>query len=516
MDLPGPHDLLIAVMGVTGSGKSTFISHFCAEATVGHGLESHTSQVGVFRYRRQDGTSIYFVDTPGFDDTFKKDTDILREIAAFLNKTYERQTLLSGIIYLHRISDPRLGGSGMKNLRMFKKLVGEDGLANVVLATTMWSFLPNIDAGYRREVELTQRDNFWGHMISNGSRVFRQDRGVESAKEIVEHIIGRQSFVALDIQRDMIDRNLPLDETAAGQEVQAELDKERAEHERRIREMREEMREAIAERDQEHQEEIRQQKAEIEKKMRANDEAINRLKASKEEIRSEMEAKWQQERQQIIEQYERRHERERAEQRQRQERLEQEQRDRELYYERERAEQRQRQERLEQDQRDRELYYERERAEQRQRQERLEQEQRDREMHYQRELTEQRERQERLEQSLREQQEQREQQALQRRRTPTPESSSDSSPSPPPRRSPSSSPISSISSPSVSTYYYSRPVAPPPLPIIPFIPPQPAYGFVPPPPAFGFVPPPPRFTSFYVPCQCGYCTGYGTSPCPYC
>ncbi|KAI1748041.1 hypothetical protein F4782DRAFT_534760 [Xylaria castorea] len=498
MDLPGPHDLLIAVMGVTGSGKSSFISHFCPEATVGHSLQSQTSQVDVFRHRRQDGASIYFVDTPGFDDTYKKDTDILREIAAFLNKTYERQTLLSGIIYLHRISDPRLGGSGMKNLRMFKKLVGEDGLANVVLATTMWSFLPDIDAGHRREAELTQRGNFWGHMIDNGSRVFRQDHGVESAKQIVQHIISRQSFVALDIQRDMIDRNLPLDETAAGQEVQAEMDKQRAEHERRIRDMREEMRGAIAEKDQEHQEEIRQQRADIEKQMRANEEAIHRLKASKEEIRSEMEARWQQERQQLIEHHkdieqsrERRHEQERAEQRARQERLEQEQRDREWRHETELSEQRERQQRLEQEQWNRERQYERER-------------------------TEQRERQERLEQSLREH---REEQERQQRRTPTPESSSGSSPSPPPRRSPSSSPLSRISSPSISTFYYSHPPTLPPPPRVSFLPAPrqiPILPFIPPPPAFSFVPPPPQFMSFYAPCQCGFCTGYGTGPCPYC
>ncbi|KAI0491089.1 hypothetical protein F4859DRAFT_460264 [Xylaria cf. heliscus] len=357
----------------------------------------------------------------------------------------------------------------MKNLRMFKKLVGEDGLANVVLATTMWSTLPDIDAGRRREAEL--RGNFWRHMIDNGSEVFRQDRDVESAKVIVQHIISRQSFVALDIQRDMIDRNLPLDETAAGQEVQAELDKQRAKHERRIRAMREEMREAIAERDQEHQEEIRQQRADIEKQMRANEEAIHRLKASKEEIRLEMEAKWQQERQQLMEHYE------------------------DIEQSRERR-------------------YEQERAEQRARQERLEREQRNRERQYEREQTEQRERQERLEKSLREQ---REEQARQQRRTPTPGSGSDSSPSSPPRRSPSSSPLSitRISSPPVPTFFYSRPLAPPsflpgPGPSVPMPP------FIPPPLAFRFAPPQAQFTSFYAPCQCGVCTGYGTSPCPYC
>jgi ABC-type proline/glycine betaine transport system ATPase subunit len=35
-------DVVIAVMGMTGSGKSTFISHFCRTARPDHGLRSGT------------------------------------------------------------------------------------------------------------------------------------------------------------------------------------------------------------------------------------------------------------------------------------------------------------------------------------------------------------------------------------------------------------------------------------------------------------------------------------------
>jgi signal recognition particle GTPase len=34
------NDIVIAVMGVTGAGKTTFISHFAPKARTGHGLES--------------------------------------------------------------------------------------------------------------------------------------------------------------------------------------------------------------------------------------------------------------------------------------------------------------------------------------------------------------------------------------------------------------------------------------------------------------------------------------------
>lgn len=35
-----PDDVVIAVMGVTGAGKSTFISLFADDAQIGHGLQS--------------------------------------------------------------------------------------------------------------------------------------------------------------------------------------------------------------------------------------------------------------------------------------------------------------------------------------------------------------------------------------------------------------------------------------------------------------------------------------------
>ncbi|KAK0727536.1 hypothetical protein B0T26DRAFT_747848 [Lasiosphaeria miniovina] len=297
-------------MGVTGSGKSTFISHFCPEAAVGHTLEScrsppelgveqacaniavflgpGTRNVAIYHYPRRDGVSVYLVDTPGFDDTYKTDTDILRDISDWLNRSYETRVLLSGIIYLHRISDARVGGSSMQNLRMFKKLVGEDNLSNIVLASTMWGMVPDLNVAVAREAELQNKDDFWGQMIKNGSRVFRQDRGAESAAEI----------------RDMVDRSLSLDQTAAGKEVQGEMAKQRAEYEKRVANVREEMHEAIRNQDKEHQTELENLQKELGAKLRSNEDAIERLKSGKDEIRREMEAKWEEERQALTRRFE--------------------------------------------------------------------------------------------------------------------------------------------------------------------------------------------------------------------
>jgi hypothetical protein len=51
---------------------------------VGGGLESCTSSVNTAQAFKLDGRSVTLIDTPGFDDTSKSDSDILRMIAAFL------------------------------------------------------------------------------------------------------------------------------------------------------------------------------------------------------------------------------------------------------------------------------------------------------------------------------------------------------------------------------------------------------------------------------------------------
>ena len=91
------------VMGATGSGKST-VSSVCltiiarnssdclqfinlasgSNLRVGTGLESCTAEVQLADKFTLDGRSVTLIDTPGFDDTSKSDSDILEMIAAFL------------------------------------------------------------------------------------------------------------------------------------------------------------------------------------------------------------------------------------------------------------------------------------------------------------------------------------------------------------------------------------------------------------------------------------------------
>ena len=66
---------------------------------------------------------------------------------------YKRRRILSGVIYLHRITDRKLCGSSRKNLNVFRQLCGDEALTNVAIVTNMWE---NVEpaTGVAREKEL--------------------------------------------------------------------------------------------------------------------------------------------------------------------------------------------------------------------------------------------------------------------------------------------------------------------------------------------------------------------------
>lgn len=206
---------------------------------------------------------IWLIDTPGFDDTYRTDADVLREIANSLAGTYVKKIQLSGIIYLHRISDTRVGNAATRNLRMFKKLCGKDGLASVVLATTMWSDGSNREVERARENELQNGLDFWKTMIQLGSKVFRHDKGRRTAAEIIKYLINKQRRVVLDIQTEMIDENRTLADTGAGAEVVSDLERNTEMWTRTLESLKQELMEAMSKRDEESKKESEELKIEI-------------------------------------------------------------------------------------------------------------------------------------------------------------------------------------------------------------------------------------------------------------
>jgi len=233
------NDIVIAFMGPTGAGKSTFIDIATKQGgrTVGHSLESYTVTVRAVKFQAEDGTSVIFVDTPGFDDTNRSDTDVLNMISNWLEKTYRQNVKLAGLVYMHRISDNRMAGSPYKNLRMFANLCGDDMLGNVVLVTTMWSNVKP-EVGAERERQLQQE--FWKPMIDQGSVVKRFDCTYKRAWDIVNVLIGRAQREAVLLQEEIVDLGRKLSETEAGKTLYNALQRLLAEQKETVRMLQEE------------------------------------------------------------------------------------------------------------------------------------------------------------------------------------------------------------------------------------------------------------------------------------
>lgn len=155
-------------------------------------------------------------------------------IADYLAAAYKQEMKLSGIIYLHPISDNRVTHHTTKNLEMFRKLTGEKNLKNVVLATSMWDRVTP-DEGQRREDELKSR--FWKLLLAMGAKAVRHTSSTpESAIHIASMLLGNKPFY-LQLQEEMGKDNKALRDTAAGREVMLEIVRMKEEHSRELAEM---------------------------------------------------------------------------------------------------------------------------------------------------------------------------------------------------------------------------------------------------------------------------------------
>ncbi|KAL1600254.1 hypothetical protein SLS59_005878 [Nothophoma quercina] len=274
-------------MGITGCGKTSFVNHFADQKLrVGHTLDSCmlcTQSVEIAACTIDDGTKIYLVDTPGFDDTTRSDTEILREVAAWLINAYNAKFKLAGIVYLHRIQDTRIGGTGAKNLKMFRRLCGDSNLGSVVLATTMWDLTDQTRAR-EREAELKREDTLWAPMIREGSTVLRQDNGKTSAQKIINHLMERKTRITLDIQRELVEKKLRLEETGAGSELVTVMEKLLQRYEAKIREVERKLQEEVSKKDADVREMLEEAKKEFEDKLDKAKADTQNLQVTHEEI----------------------------------------------------------------------------------------------------------------------------------------------------------------------------------------------------------------------------------------
>ena len=227
-----------------------------------------------------NGRQVHLVDTPGFDDTNRTDTDVLKDLAYRLGLSYDKKKIrLSGLIYLHPITHVRMAGTPFKNLRTFKKLVGSGNMSSVALVSTMW----NANSGQEeedRDRRLRETPEYWGDMIKERAHAHRHSGDRASAIKIITPLMHNERKV-LNLQKELVDEKKDLNRTEAGQEVNAEMNKQREALERRIDQTKEEMSKALALKDQKWVEELASDQEKYQRQ-------INETKTAQEEMKLNM------------------------------------------------------------------------------------------------------------------------------------------------------------------------------------------------------------------------------------
>ncbi|EDR09683.1 uncharacterized protein LACBIDRAFT_326214 [Laccaria bicolor S238N-H82] len=208
---------------------------------VGHELESQTSDIKEYDFVMKNGLHVTLVDTPGFDDSEgKSDVVILKEIGAFLKEKYDEDRKFSGILYLHNICDPKVGGSSQRNMTMFKKLCGPDSLKNVVVVTTFWDEIEPVQ-GIKAETQLKTNDKFFKGLVEGKSKFVRYGKfppGEVPGPEFLPPISIVSELVALDpvfveMQKELAEGKT-VEQTSAGAELYKELQQLKVQQEKDV------------------------------------------------------------------------------------------------------------------------------------------------------------------------------------------------------------------------------------------------------------------------------------------
>jgi hypothetical protein len=250
---------MILIMGMTGSGKSYFVNRLVANAAkespnltsrkycdfglfvqslilatanfVAANLEISETETCQVVQVRIGAYPVALVDTPGFDDTFRSDAEVLDEILQFMISQHRSGIPLRGIIYLHKITDNRMTGSSVRYLEIFKKLCGIAALPNVFLITTHWNELKDPALGCKRDQQL--RDRFWRAMVDLGSSIYEFHGSPEEAEGILIQLVSKPC-VELDIQTRLIHEKMPFATTPAGQLALPAIDEDITEVEKEL------------------------------------------------------------------------------------------------------------------------------------------------------------------------------------------------------------------------------------------------------------------------------------------
>ena len=187
---------------------------------------------------------------------------------------------VTGVLFLHRISDNKFSQTADRISNMLKSLCGDDAMSHLMLCTTMWDRVSE-DVGHDRFDELCDT-GAWEDMISKGAStgmICNVDPNAQrNAEKIMSELIKHANPVEVAIQDELVNQNKTVAQTGAGKVLSKHLQATKAEAERKMSELQEKLNKEKEAKDAKAQELLRAQALEVARlKQRAEEKYYQRL-----------------------------------------------------------------------------------------------------------------------------------------------------------------------------------------------------------------------------------------------
>ncbi|KAH6628898.1 P-loop containing nucleoside triphosphate hydrolase protein [Chaetomium tenue] len=196
----------ILLMGVTGSGKSTFASLASGQnLQIGHGLDPCTKRPQAVCFQL-GSRPITLIDTPGFDDDTVSDVEILGNVSRWMfgegmMGPMHNQSL-DALILVHPVTRGFSSGMEKRRTRLLETLLGKNTYKRVTIVTTMWDSLETSHASRMasqfslKAIKKRDKTGRWTDLCKDGARLERHGNTKDSTHRIIHQTIKRQGDTA--------------------------------------------------------------------------------------------------------------------------------------------------------------------------------------------------------------------------------------------------------------------------------------------------------------------------------
>jgi len=149
----------------------------------------------------------------------------------------ERKIYVTGVLFLHRISDNRFSHTAQRISAMFKSLCGDAAMPHLMLCGTMRDKVS--PQKHNDALDELYKIEAWKEMMDMGASTATMSNIGPNAKSDAERIVGELikhvSAVELAVQHEMVTEARKADDTSAGRVLDADQ-KKQDESEKRVKE----------------------------------------------------------------------------------------------------------------------------------------------------------------------------------------------------------------------------------------------------------------------------------------